>query len=84
MTLALVHEDTQSHWGDLPRSDELGQGSSASNPTLANKPVISQVKEIIGRDGSGLTDYLHGETAQTFVDVVHEVRPHFIHLQSLN
>ena len=43
---------------------------------LAKKTVISQVKEIIGRDGSSLTDYLHGETAQTFVDAVHQVRPH--------
>ena len=26
-------------------------------------------------DESGLTDYLHGEVAQTFIDDVYEVRP---------
>ena len=44
---------------------------------LAKKTVVSQVKEIIGRDGLNLTDYLRGETAQTFIDAVHQVRPHF-------
>ena len=38
---------------------------------------------MIGKDGSGLIDYLRGETAQTFVDVVHEVRPHFLHFRAL-
>ena len=44
---------------------------------LAKNTVISQVKEIVGRDGPSLTNYLRGETAQTFVDAVHQVRPPF-------
>ena len=77
VTVAHAREDTHSHQRNSPRSDEPDRGSSASHSMLAKETVISQVKEIIGRDGSSLTDYLRGETAQTFVDAVHQVRPHF-------
>ena len=39
-------------------------------------PIVPRIKEIIkSGDQTSLTDYLHGEAAQTFIDVVYEVRP---------
>lgn len=74
---ALIHEDTP-YQDDSPWPGEQAQGSSSSHSTLANRTVISRIKDIIERnDEPSLTDYLRGEVAQTFVDVVHEVRPHF-------
>ena len=38
--------------------------------------VISQIEEITAReDGAKLADHLPEDVAQSFVDVVHEVRP---------
>ena len=48
-----------------------------------NESIVSHVKEIVERrDESGLTDYLRGEVAQAFVDVVHQVRLHVPSLEA--
>ena len=73
---------------DIAHHDDstgLGEQVRGSSPSLANRTVISRIKEIVERrDEFSLTDYLRGETAQTFVDVVHEVRFLFLHFQGLD
>ena len=47
-----------------------------TRPLVDRISVVPRIKGIIkSGDQSRLTDYLHGEAAQTFIDVVYEVRP---------
>ena len=74
---------------DIPHHDDstglVGEQVQGSSTTLVNRTVISRIKEIVERrDEFSLTDYLRGEAAQTFVDVVHEVRLIFLYFQGLD
>ena len=75
--IALARKDIHSQQDDSPQPSEPSEGDLTNSSSLANEAVISQVKEIIEkRDKSSLRNYLRGEVAQTFVDVMHEVRLH--------
>ena len=81
LTPYISHTDIPHHHDSIGFGEQV-QGSSTS---LANRTVISRIKEIVERrDEFSLTDYLRGEAAQTFVDVVQEVRFLFLHFQGLD
>ena len=64
---------------DIPNDwqrDHLPRSGMPARPLADRTSIVPRIKEIIkSGDQSSLTDYLHGEAAQTFIDVVYEVHP---------
>ena len=66
----------------FPDSPAYPDALVRTNERLIPNEVISRIEEItaIYGDGAKLADHLHEDAAQSFVDAVYEVHPHFLSL----